>query len=142
MGEGANTRAIRVGDRASLSRTFGDAEIEAFAALTGDRNPLHLDDVFAGGTRFGRRIAHGMLSVALIGAVLGMHLPGPGAVYVSQTLRFVRPVYPQDTVTATVEVMAYQEDKRIATLRTVCTNQHGQVVVDGEAVALVESRQP
>ncbi len=142
MGEGANAPAIRVGDRASLSRMFGDAEIEAFAALTGDRNPLHLDDTFAGRTRFGRRIAHGMLSVALIGAVLGMHLPGPGAVYVSQTLRFVRPVYPQDTVTATVEVMAYQEDKGIATLRTVCTNQHGEVVVDGEAVALIESRQP
>ncbi len=129
---------IRVGLRATFSRTIGEAEIRAFADLTGDRNPLHLDGTFARRSRFGRPIAHGLLSASVISAALGMSLPGPGAIYLSQTLTFLRPVYPGDTVTATVEVTAYRQDKGIVTLRTTCTNQDGESVLDGEAVLLVK----
>ena len=131
-------RGIEVGQRASLSRTVTDADIEAFARLTGDNNPLHVDDAFALRSRFGRRVAHGMLSAALVSAVLGTRLPGPGAIYLQQTLRFVRPVYPGDTVTATVEVTAYRGDRRIATLRTTCSDQRGDLVLDGEAIVLLD----
>lgn len=113
------------------------ADIDAFAALTGDRNPLHLDDAFARRSRFGRPVAHGILVAGVISAALGMDLPGPGTIYLGQTLRFLRPVYPGDTVTATVEVIAIREDKGIVTLRTTCSNQAGQPVVEGEAVVLV-----
>jgi len=125
-----------VGQRATVSKTITHADIEAFAALTGDRNPLHLDDAFARRSRFGRPIAHGTLVAGVISAALGMVLPGPGAIYLSQTLKFLKPVYPGDTVTATVEVTAYRENKGVVTLRTVCANQSGDVVVDGEAVLL------
>lgn len=134
----AERRGIEVGQRASLSRTVTDADIEAFARLTGDNNPLHVDDAFALRSRFGRRVAHGMLSAALVSAVLGTRLPGPGAIYLQQTLRFERPVYPGDTVTATVEVTAYREDRRIATLRTTCSDQRGDLVLDGEAIVLLD----
>ncbi|HEX2712802.1 MAG TPA: MaoC family dehydratase [Candidatus Acidoferrales bacterium] len=138
MGTEHRSSEIRVGQRASLSRTIGEADIRAFAELSGDRNPLHLDREFARRSRFGRTIAHGMLSAGIISAALGKCLPGPGAIYLSQTLRFVRPVYPGDTVTATVEITAYREEKGILTARTTCTNQTDAVVIDGEAVLLVE----
>lgn len=131
------TASLSVGQRAASSKTISHADIEAFAVLTGDRNPLHLDEDFARRHRFGRPIAHGMLVASVISAALGTVLPGPGAIYLSQTLKFLKPVYPGDTVTATVEVTAYREGKGIATLRTVCANQSGEMVVDGEAVLLV-----
>jgi 3-hydroxybutyryl-CoA dehydratase len=126
--------SLRVGDTATLSKTITDAEIEAFAVLTGDRNPVHFDDEYAATTRFGRRIAHGMLAASLISAVLANELPGRGTVYLSQTLRFVAPVFPGDTVTARVRVTKVREDKPIVTLETVCTNQRGETVLEGEAV--------
>jgi 3-hydroxybutyryl-CoA dehydratase len=126
-----------VGQRAAFSKTITEADIQAFAQLSGDRNPLHLDDAFARRSRFGRPVAHGVLVAGVISAVLGNVLPGPGAIYLSQTLKFLRPVFPGDTVTATVEVTAYREDKGIVTLQTICTNQAGLKVVDGEAVLLV-----
>ncbi|HEV2282558.1 MAG TPA: MaoC family dehydratase [bacterium] len=138
MGAGEQRQGIEVGQRASLTRVISDDDIEAYARLTGDRNPLHLDEAFAIRSRFGRRVAHGLLSAGLISAVLGTRLPGPGAVYLQQTLRFVRPVYPGDTVTATVEVTAYREDRRVATLRTTCTDQGGATVLDGEAIVLLD----
>lgn len=128
---------LAVGQRATWSKTITAADIEAFAALTGDRNPLHLDDAFARRSRFGRPVAHGVLVAGVISAALGMVLPGPGAIYLSQTLKFLRPVYPGDTVTATIEVIAIREDKGVVTLRTTCANQAGVPVVDGEAVVLV-----
>jgi 3-hydroxybutyryl-CoA dehydratase len=128
---------LTVGQRATFAKTITQADIEAFAGATGDRNPLHLDDAFARRSRFGRPIAHGTLVAGVISAALGMVLPGPGAIYLSQTLKFLRPVFPGDTVTATVEVTAYREDKGIVTLRTTCANQSGDPVVDGEAVLLV-----
>jgi len=128
---------LAVGQRASVSKTITAADIRTFAAVTGDHNPLHLDEAFAGRSRFGRPIAHGILVAGVISAALGTALPGPGAIYLSQALKFLRPVYPGDTVTATVEVIAYREDKGIVTLRTTCANQAGAPVVDGEAMLLV-----
>lgn len=125
------------GDKASRTHTISDDMIQVFADLTGDHNPVHLDDAYAAGTRLGRRIAHGMIAAGLISATLSNDLPGPGSVYMSQTLQFEAPVYPGDTITATVEVRAVHPDKPIVTLATACTNQDDVVVVAGEAVMLV-----
>jgi 3-hydroxybutyryl-CoA dehydratase len=111
--------------------------IRAFAELTGDTNPVHLDDAYAAGTRFGRRIGHGMIAAGLISATLANDLPGPGTVYLSQTLQFKAPVFPGDTITATVEVKNVRPDKPIVTLGTVCHNQANVVVLEGEAVVMV-----
>jgi acyl dehydratase len=125
------------GDTASRTMTITDDMIRAFAELTGDRNPVHLDDAYAAGTRFGRRIAHGMLAAGLISAALANDLPGPGTVYLGQTLQFKAPVYPGDTITATVEVKTVRADKPIVTLSTACVNQDGLRVLEGEATVLV-----
>jgi acyl dehydratase/RimJ/RimL family protein N-acetyltransferase len=130
--------SIRAGDKASRTTTVTDEMIRAFSDLTGDTNPVHLDDAYASGTRFGRRIAHGMIAAGLISATLANDLPGPGTVYLSQTLQFRAPVYPGDTITATVEVKSVRPDKPIITLGTVCTNQDDKVVLEGEAVVLVD----
>jgi 3-hydroxybutyryl-CoA dehydratase len=127
---------VEVGARASRTKTITDADIRAFAAASGDTNSIHLDEEYAKTTRFGRRIAHGMLTASLISAVLGNDLPGTGTIYLSQTLHFKAPVYLDDTITATVEVTAFREDKRITTLRTICTNQEGTVVLEGEATVI------
>ena len=128
---------LKAGDRASRTQTISDQMIRSFADLTGDTNPVHLDEAYAAGTRFGRRIAHGMIAAGLISATLANDLPGPGTVYLSQTLQFKAPVYPGDTITATVEVKTLRPDKPIVTLGTVCTNQDEKVVLEGEAVVLV-----
>ena len=131
---------LSVGDAAEMSKTVTEEDVRAFAELTGDRNPVHLDEEYAAGTRFGRRIAHGMLGASLISAVLANELPGRGTVYLSQTLRFTAPVFLGDTVTARVVVKQVREDKPIVTLETFCTNERGERVVEGEAVVLA-SRQ-
>ena len=131
---------LKVGDSAEIRKTIADEDVRAFAELTGDRNPVHLDEEYAASTRFGRRIAHGMLGASLISAVLAGELPGRGTVYLSQTLRFTAPVFLGDTVTARVVVKGVREDKPVVTLETFCTNQRGERVVEGEAVVLV-SRQ-
>ncbi|HYG81357.1 MAG TPA: MaoC family dehydratase [Pyrinomonadaceae bacterium] len=127
---------VRVGDTAAFSRTITDEMVRAFAATTGDHNRVHLDDDYASGTRFKRRIAHGMLTASLISSVLANELPGDGTVYLSQSLKFVAPVYLGDTVTARVTVTNVREDKPVATLETVCVNQRGEVLIKGEAVVL------
>jgi len=127
---------LSVGDAAEMSKTVTEADVRAFAELTGDHNPVHLDEEYAAGTRFGRRIAHGMLGASLISAVLANELPGRGTVYLSQTLRFTAPVFLGDTVTARVVVKQVREDKPVVTLETVCTNERGERVVEGEAVVL------
>jgi len=124
------------GDRTSHIKIISDDVIRAFAELTGDTNPVHLDDAYAAGTRFGRRIAHGMIAAGLISAALANDLPGPGTVYLGQTLQFKAPVYPGDTVTATVEVKSVRSDKPIAVLSTFCTNQDNVIVLEGEATVL------
>jgi 3-hydroxybutyryl-CoA dehydratase len=131
--------ALKVGDTDAVTKRITDDDIRAYAELTADNNPVHLDEEFAQATRFGRRIAHGMLSAGLISAVLANKLPGTGTVYLSQSLSFVAPVYPGDTVTARVTVTKVREDKPIVTLETVCTNQRDEAVIRGEAVVLVPS---
>lgn len=125
-----------IGTRASVTRTISDEDIRTFAEITGDTNPLHLDDAYAATTRFGGRIAHGMLTAGLISTIVGTRLPGLGAIYLQQQVRFVAPVRPGDTITATGEVIAVRPEKRILTLRTDCTNQHGELVISGEAMVM------
>lgn len=127
---------VAVGDTAQRTRTITQADVLAFAAASGDENPVHTDAAYAATTRFGRPIAHGMLTASLISAILGNDLPGPGSVYLSQTLSFKAPVYPGDTVTGTVECIKFREDRGIATFRTTVTNQDGVLVLEGEAVIL------
>src|SRR2546427_3384077 len=122
-----------VGARATRVRTITDSDIVRFAEVSGDRNPVHLDDAYAARSPFGQRIAHGFLTGSLISAVIGMELPGPGSIYLGQTLKFLAPVHIGDTVTVTVEVIGVREDKRLITLRTDCTNQDGVLVLTGEA---------
>jgi 3-hydroxybutyryl-CoA dehydratase len=131
---------LKVGDSAEMRKAIADEEVRAFAELTGDRNPVHLDEEYAASTRFGRRIAHGMLGASLISAVLANELPGRGTVYLSQTLKFTAPVFLGDIVTARVVVKHVREDKPVVTLETYCTNQRGERVVEGEAVVLVSRR--
>jgi acyl dehydratase len=127
---------LTIGQSASRTTTMTAHMIEQFAAATGDNNSIHLDEEFAKTTRFGKRIAHGMLTAGLISAVLANDLPGPGTIYLGQTAIFKAPVFIGDVITATVEVTAYREVRRIATLKTMCTNQDGVTVVEGEATVL------
>jgi len=129
--------SIKVGDTAHRTRTITAEDIEQFAEVSHDRNPVHLDEAFAETTQFGKRIAHGMLAVSFISAVLGNDLPGHGAIYLGQDIKFKAPVYIGDTITATVEVIKYREDRRIATLKTTATNQDDTVVAVGEAVTML-----
>lgn len=128
---------LKIGDRFTTSREVTDALIRKFAEVSGDYNPIHLDEKFAAATRFGRRIAHGMLSGAFISALLGYTLTERKIVYLSQTLKFTRPVFIGDTITASGTVTKIREDKPIVTLETVCTNQDGDTVVTGEAVVML-----
>jgi len=128
---------IAVGDTGSLSKTVTEADVVLYAGITGDNNPVHVNELEAAESRFGRRVAHGMLTAGFISAVLGTCLPGRGAVYLSQTLKFLRPVYIGDTVTATAEVLEKNDKRKQVRLRTVVVNQDGKKVIDGEAEALL-----
>ncbi len=126
--------AFAVGDRAAFTKTIGEADILLFAAITGDNYPVHVDAEYAQTTRFGRRIAHGMLTASLLSATNGMLLQKPGGISLAQTLRFLLPVYPGDTITACSEVIEILREKRRLRCRTTCTNQRGELVVEGEAL--------
>jgi 3-hydroxybutyryl-CoA dehydratase len=128
---------LTVGQSATMAKTVTEADVVLFAGVTGDFNPAHVDQTWAERSRFGGRIAHGMLSAGLVSAVLAMKLPGPGTIYLSQTLRFTRPVRINDTVTARVEVVELTPARRRARLATTCTNQNGETVLDGEATVMV-----
>lgn len=130
---------LSVGQEASLSNTVSGANIVAFAEISGDRNPVHLDADYAATTMFKERIAHGMLSAAYISAVFGMKLPGPGAIYMSQTLKFKAPVKIGDTVVTTVKVAELIPEKRRARFECVCT-VNDKPVVEGEALLMVPAR--
>ncbi|MFH1263134.1 MAG: MaoC family dehydratase [Pseudomonadota bacterium] len=123
-----------VGKQASRSRRFGRPEVDTFGNLSGDLNPLHFETDAARQSRFKQPIVHGMLTASLISSVIGQDLPGPGTVYVSQTLQFRAPVFIGETVTAKVEVIAVRPDKPLLTLKTTCTAGDGRVVLEGEAV--------
>lgn len=122
---------LTVGQKASFAKTVTETDIYLFAGVTGDINPAHVNEAYASKTFFKGRIAHGMLSAGFISAVLGMQLPGPGTIYMGQEIRFLAPVRPGDTITATVEVSELDTAKNVAKLRTACTNQNGVKVADG-----------
>lgn len=122
--------------------TIGDEHIEAFARLSGDRNPLHFDDDFARRIGFESHIAHGAVTASLLSAVLGMDLPGPGSVFLEQRVRFLAPVRPGDTIQASLEVTKLREDKPIVTLAATVTRQDGVRVAEGELVVLVRDPGP
>ena len=124
---------LNIGDTATRTKTITDEDVRAFAAVSGDKNPIHLDEDFAANTLFGKRIAHGMLSASLISAVLANDLPGQGSIYMGQTLKFVAPVFIGDEITARVTVTSVRDDKPIAKLETLCVNQHNEIVIKGEA---------
>ena len=130
------------GVTAEMSKTITETDVTLFAGITGDFNPVHIDAVAAARSRFGGRIAHGMLSAGLISAVLGMKLPGPGSIYLSQSLKFTRPVRIGETVTAQVSVASVNTEKRRVTLTTVCRNQDGETVLEGDALVLVPLEAP
>jgi 3-hydroxybutyryl-CoA dehydratase len=127
---------IKIGDTFRRTTKITDERIRQFAAASGDTNSVHLDEEYAKTTRFGKRIAHGMLTASLISSILGNDYPGVGTIYLSQTAKFKTPVFIDDEITASVEVTNYREDKRIVTLKTLCTNQDEVVVVEGEAVVI------
>ena len=130
---------ISVGDTASFEKQVSEDDIVAFARATGDEQALHLDDAHAAKTRFKRRIAHGMLSAGVISAALGTKLaPHATVVYLSQSLRFLKPVFPGDTVTAKLEVTAVDPERRFVTCSTACLNQDGDSVLTGEATVLLD----
>lgn len=127
---------LEAGQQASFTKTVTESDVYLYAGITGDLNPAHVNEEYAKGTRFGTRIAHGMLSGGFISAVIGMQLPGPGTIYLGQSLKFVAPVRIGDTVTATVTVREIDSAKNRVTLDTVCTNQEGTVLITGEALAM------
>jgi len=130
----------RIGDSEQLSNIVKDEDVRIFAEVTGDKNPLHLDDEFASKTIFKRRIAHGFLTAGLISAVIGNKLPGNGTIYLSQTLNFLTPVYIGDVITAKVEVLQVSKGGKRLRLKTQVINQNGTVVIDGEALVMPPRR--
>lgn len=128
---------LEIGEKFSRSKLINDQVVRDFAEFSGDFNPIHLDDEFAANTRFGKRIAHGAISAALFSAVIGDELSTRKIVYLSQTLNFVAPVFIGDTVTANAVVTHIRADKPIITLETVCHNQHGETVVEGEGKIMI-----
>ncbi len=136
MAEGKSIHELKVGDTAQISKTITESDIELFARVTGDFNPVHLDQAYAEKTMFKGRIAHGALSTGFLSTVLGNILPGHGTIYLSQEAKFLSPVRIGDTITAKVEVIELNLEKNRAKFRTTCMNQDGKLVVDGIAWAM------
>ena len=130
-------KILKVGDKVSLSKAFTEDEVFRFAEISTDMNPLHLDKDFGRESIFGERIVHGMLVASLFSGLIGMELPGEGSIYLGQSLTFKAPVAIGEEVTASVEIIRIRDDKPIVTLRTVCVNSEGMVVIEGEAVVKV-----
>jgi 3-hydroxybutyryl-CoA dehydratase len=139
MEHGKTIDQLNIGDRASISQQITERDVIRFAELTGDINPIHMDKFYAEQTIFGERIAHGMLTASLISAVLGMKLPGPGNIYISQSLKFRAPVKFGDVIEAEVEVIEKIPERNRVRLRTTCRNQDDTVVLEGEAVVIPRS---
>ncbi len=129
--------SVSVGQSASLSKTISESDVYTFAGITGDLNPAHVNEEYARQSRFGGRIAHGLLSAGLISAAIAMKLPGPGTIYLGQTIKFLAPVRIGDTVTATVKVLSMDAARRRAVLETTCHNQKDALVITGEATVLL-----
>jgi 3-hydroxybutyryl-CoA dehydratase len=136
---GKTMDGLELGQKAVIVKTITAADIEQYSALTGDRNPLHTDKAFAKRTRFGEPIAHGMLAASVISACIGSRLPGPGTIYLSQELRFLKPVKVGDTVIARVEVTELIREKNRVRLKTTLHNQRGEQVIEGSALVIPPS---
>lgn len=134
--QGYTIDQLSVGQQASFSKTISESDVYMFAGVTGDVNPAHVNEAYAQTTTFKTRIAHGILSAGLISAVLGTRMPGPGAIYASQTLKFTAPVRIGDTITATATVKEIIPERNRVVMETVCRNQDDVVVTTGEAVLL------
>jgi 3-hydroxybutyryl-CoA dehydratase len=128
---------LKVGDTFSITKEVTDETVRKFAEVSGDFNPIHLDEEFASKTMFKRRIAHGMLGASFISAVLGYKMGDRKVVYLSQTLKFIAPVFIDDTVTAKATVKEIREDKPIVTIECVCENQNGETVITGEGKIMI-----
>lgn len=133
---------LYVGQTASSAKTISETDVYLFAGITGDFNPMHVNEEFARQTQFKGRIVHGMLSVGLFSGLMAMQLPGPGSIYLGQEIKFLKPVRIGDTITSTVTVIEIRKEKKIAKLETVCTNQNGETVVTGVATTFIQSGTP
>jgi 3-hydroxybutyryl-CoA dehydratase len=131
---GKTINEIKVGDSAEFAKTISEADIYLFAGVTGDLNPFHVNEEYSRKTFFKGRIAHGMLLAGFISTVVGCKLPGPGAIYVKQELNFMAPARIGDTITARATVIEVITEKNRVVLRTTCTNQNDEIVLDGEAM--------
>lgn len=129
---------LRLGMTDSVTKRFTEQDVIAFAELSTDKNPLHLDEEVAKKGMFGQRVVHGILVSSLISSVLGTKLPGEGTVYLGQELKFRKPVFLNDEITAHCEIIEIREDKRIVILSTNCVNQHGETVIKGTATVMVK----
>ncbi len=127
-----NPLGLTVGQKARRSKTVTARDVELYAEITGDRNPLHFDPAFAAGTRFGRLVAQGGITSVMLNALVAMDLPGPGTVFMSQSLRYLAPTYLGDTLTAEIEVLSVKPDKPVCQLKATVTNQDGAAVLEGE----------
>ena len=125
---------LKIGDRASIIKRFVEEDILIFSELSQDKNPIHLESNFASKTNFGRKIVHGMLIASLFSGLLGEKLPGKGTIYLGQTITFIKPVFINEEVTASVEIQYIRKDKPIYTLKTICETKLNGIVVDGEAI--------
>ncbi len=132
-----NSKTMQLGTSVSFSKTIRQIDIASFAKISGDNNPLHLNEDYAKTTRFKKPIAHGMLTASFISALIGTKFAR--LIYLSQNLKFIKPVYIGDTITATATVIAKKEGKEIFTLQTICTNQNNIIVIDGTAVVMIDS---
>lgn len=140
MSNGKTIHEISLSDTARFTKTITQADVTLFAGITGDFNPLHVDHVHAAATRFGRPVVHGVFLAGLISNVLGMQLPGPGALYASQKLDFKLPVFIDDTITAEVEVVEKNEERNRIRFATRCFNQEGALVAEGESLLLPKKK--
>lgn len=131
--DGIGPLGLRIGQTAERTKTITDADLRLYAEITGDYNPLHFDEAFAAGTRFGRRVAQGGITAGLLNALVAMDLPGPGTVFMSQSLTYRAPAYVGDTLTARVEVVSLKPDKPVCQLKFEVTNQHGEALLEAEA---------
>ena len=125
---------LKIGDKATISKTITETDVVLYAGISGDLNPVHIDDEFAKKSIFGKRVAHGMFCASLISAVIGTNLPGINSIYLGQELKFVAPVFIGDTLTAEAEIIHLRDDKKIVRLKTTVRNQRGENVIEGEAI--------
>lgn len=134
--KGKTIKELKLGDNAEFAKTITETDVYLYAGITGDINPAHINETVAKESMFKGRIAHGMLTAGLVSAVLGVQLPGPGTIYLSQELRFTAPVRFGDTIKATVTVVEIIEEKNRVKLETICTNQNGDIVLKGFALVM------